>query len=362
MPDSDATIHTLDVPGARLYYERRGSGPLLLMIGSPMDSTGFAPLADALADDYTVVTYDPRGIGNSSLQDTTQDVTPEQQAEDVHRLLSALGGQPADVFGSSGGAVVGLALVTAHPDQVRTLVAHEPPVVELLPDRVRVRAQIQDIYDTYRADGADKAMQKFMAHAGLGDALGQEDAARWEPSPEEMARAGDLGSIGRPLAATQQLAQEAHGPPLVWLGSADCRTGCAITPISGRFSKRARNLQRPLAVVAGALQPGCSRRTRAVIDVGNDRTAAEGGADRRSARRRGRADPSIAPSAPYGRPHQSPRGSHANMRSDRKPASEAGGRAGVCPGLHDDPHRRSLTGGAHSSSRLAPMRFTQSSR
>jgi len=115
-------------------------------------------------------------------------VTPEQQADDVHRLLSALGAQPAYVFGSSGGAVVGLALVTAHPDQVRTLVAHEPPVVELLPDSAQVRDQIEDIYHTYRADGADKAMQKFMAHAGLGDAPGQEDAPRWEPSPEQMAR------------------------------------------------------------------------------------------------------------------------------------------------------------------------------
>jgi pimeloyl-ACP methyl ester carboxylesterase len=189
MPDRGPTTHTLDVPGARLYFERRGSGPLLLMIGSPMDSTGFAGLADALAGDYTVVTYDPRGIGNSSREDTTEDVTPEQQADDVHRLLSTLGGEPAHVFGSSGGAVVGLALVTAHPGQVRTLVAHEPPVVGLLPDSAQERAEIEDIYDTYRADGAEKAMQKFMAHAGLGDASGQEaDAARWEPSPEEMAR------------------------------------------------------------------------------------------------------------------------------------------------------------------------------
>jgi clorobiocin biosynthesis protein CloN7 len=188
MPDADPTIHILGVPGARLYYERRGSGPLLVMLGSPMDSTGFAPLANALADQYTVVTYDPRGIGNSSREDTAEDVTPEQQAEDVHLLLSTLGGEPADVFGSSGGAVVGLALVIAHPDQVRTLVVHEPPVVELLPDSARVRAQIQDIYGTFRAEGADKAMRKFMAHAGLGEALGQEDAPRWEPSPEEMAR------------------------------------------------------------------------------------------------------------------------------------------------------------------------------
>src|SRR6516162_3872959 len=158
MPDPSLTAQALDVPGARLYYEQRGTGPLLLMIGSPMDSTGFAGLASALADRYTTVTYDPRGIGDSSREDTDRDVTPQQQAEDVHRLLSALGGGPADVFGSSGGAVVGLALVTAHPGDVRTLVAHEPPVIELLPDRDQLHAQIQDIYDTYRTEGANKAM------------------------------------------------------------------------------------------------------------------------------------------------------------------------------------------------------------
>jgi pimeloyl-ACP methyl ester carboxylesterase len=189
MPEPSLLAQVLDVPGARLHYERRGTGPLLLLIGSPMDSTGFAGLANVLADRYTVVTYDPRGIGNSSREDTDQDVTPEQQADDVHRLLAVLDGEPADVFGSSGGAVVGLALITAHPGQVRTLVAHEPPVIELLPDRAQLRAQIQDIYDTYRADGADKAMQKFMTHAGLGNPAAQdEDTPRWEPSPEQIAR------------------------------------------------------------------------------------------------------------------------------------------------------------------------------
>jgi pimeloyl-ACP methyl ester carboxylesterase len=189
MPDSALVTHTLEVPGARLYYERRGSGPLLLMIGSPMGSAGFAPLAGALAGDYSVVTYDPRGIGNSSREDGTQDVTPDQQADDVRRLLSALGGEPAHVFGSSGGATVGLALAAADPGRVRTLVAHEPPVIELLPDGAQVRAQMQDVYDTYRADGADKAMQKFMACAGLGGEAGQHaQAPQWEPSPEQIAQ------------------------------------------------------------------------------------------------------------------------------------------------------------------------------
>ena len=199
MPGSSLTAHALNVPGARLYYERRGTGPLLLMIGSPMDSTGFAGLAAALAGRYTVVTYDPRGIGNSSREDTGQDVTPGQQADDVRRLVSVLGGGPVDVFGSSGGAVVGLALVTAHPGEVRTLVAHEPPVIELLPDRDQLRAQIQDIYDTYRDDGPDKAMTKFMAHAGLGNpAAPGEGAPRWEPSPEQVARM--RGTTGQILA------------------------------------------------------------------------------------------------------------------------------------------------------------------
>jgi clorobiocin biosynthesis protein CloN7 len=189
MTGSDPVTNKLDVPGARLYYERRGTGPLLLLIGSPMDSTGFAGLAGALAGHHTVVTYDPRGTGNSTRENTTQDVTPGQQADDVHRLLSVLGDQPADVFGSSGGAVVGLALVTAHPGQVRTLVVHEPPVIELLPDRGQLRAQIQDIYDTYRNDGPDKAMGKFMAHAGLGNpAAPGEGAPQWEPSPEQLER------------------------------------------------------------------------------------------------------------------------------------------------------------------------------
>jgi clorobiocin/coumermycin A biosynthesis protein CloN7/CouN7 len=181
--------HMLDVPGARLYYERRGTGSLLLLIGSPMDSTGFAGLVGALAGDYTVVTYDPRGTGNSTREDTDQDVTPEQQADDVYRLLAALGGEPADVFGSSGGAVVGLALVSARPGQVGTLVAHEPPVIELLPDRAQLRAEVQDIYDTYQAGEADQAIGKFMALAGVGNPAAQDEGApRWEPSPEQVAR------------------------------------------------------------------------------------------------------------------------------------------------------------------------------
>jgi pimeloyl-ACP methyl ester carboxylesterase len=171
----------LNVPGARLYYETRGAGPLLLLIGSPMDSTGFAALAAEMSADHTAVSYDPRGIGRSTRTDADADITPELQANDVHRLIAALGGGPVDFFGSSGGAVVGLALVTAHPSDVRTLVAHEPPVFAALADEAYRAEQVivmRRIYETYRTDGWAAAMQMFLAEIGID---------RWEPSPEQLA-------------------------------------------------------------------------------------------------------------------------------------------------------------------------------
>ncbi|RKN39332.1 alpha/beta fold hydrolase [Micromonospora endolithica] len=162
------TEHTLDVPGARLRYEVRGTGPLLLVMGSPMDAGAFASLADALADGYTVVTHDPRGISGSTIDDPEQDSTPELRADDVAALLDALGAGSADIFGSSGGAVTGLALAQRHPGRVRTLVAHEPPLLELLPDVEAQRAGVDGIIDTFHAEGVGPAWGRFMANAGYG--------------------------------------------------------------------------------------------------------------------------------------------------------------------------------------------------
>src|SRR5664279_5105180 len=139
---------SLDVPGARLHYEVRGSGPLLLVIGSPMPAADFTALAHALAVDHTVVTYDPRGLAGSTIDDPDQDATPDLRADDVAAIIDALGAESADVFGSSGGAVTGLALVTRHPGLVRTLIAHEPPVTELLPDAEQQRAATEDMIET----------------------------------------------------------------------------------------------------------------------------------------------------------------------------------------------------------------------
>jgi pimeloyl-ACP methyl ester carboxylesterase len=155
--------HYLGVPDGKVYYEVRGSGPLLLVVGQPMTSGPFAPLADLLAEDHTVVTYDPHGLGQSVTDDPPDQVTPEIEADDLARIIEAVGGGPADVFGSSGGAVAGLALAVEHPDKVGTLIAHEPPVCELLPDAAQGRAAVDDVAEAYLASGSGAAWGKFVS-------------------------------------------------------------------------------------------------------------------------------------------------------------------------------------------------------
>src|SRR5690349_3942060 len=131
--------HVLETAEVDLTYDVRGplptadGRPPLFMIGQPMDAGGFATLASYFPD-RTVITYDPRGLGRSSRKDGRVDHTPDVQAEDVHAIIEALGVGPVEMFGSSGGAVTALALVTAYPEDVTTLVAHEPPMIPVLPD------------------------------------------------------------------------------------------------------------------------------------------------------------------------------------------------------------------------------------
>jgi pimeloyl-ACP methyl ester carboxylesterase len=180
---------TLKVPGASLYYEITGSGPLLLMIpGAPADAGAFAAIAGQLADRYTVVTYDWRGSSRSPLDEPPGDLhdgLPMQvQGDDAGHLLAALADGPAYVLGCSGGALTGLDLAARHPEQVDTLVAHEPPAWNLLPDSAGWRAAFQQVYETYHSDGAGPAMQQFIAAAVRGD--GPPPAGEPGPSSQEQ--------------------------------------------------------------------------------------------------------------------------------------------------------------------------------
>ena len=158
---------TLAVPGARLYYELRGSGPLVAIVGAPMHSAPFAPLADQLAVDHTVLTMDPRGHFGSVLEDPDADSTPPLRADDLAHLLRHVDAGPAAVLGSSGGAVTTLALVQAYPQLVRIAVAHEPPLAQLLEDREHQLALSEDTIATFVGGDALGAVRKFMANAGF---------------------------------------------------------------------------------------------------------------------------------------------------------------------------------------------------
>lgn len=163
---TEPRAQTLEVPGAVLTYDVRrndsSTEPVLLMIGSPMGAAGFGTLSGYFTE-RTVVTYDPRGVERSTRTDGAPESTPEVHADDLHRLINSLDSGPVDLLASSGGAVNALALVTRHPEQVRTLVAHEPPAAQYLPDREEALAAIKDIYETYQRGGLGPGMAKFIA-------------------------------------------------------------------------------------------------------------------------------------------------------------------------------------------------------
>jgi pimeloyl-ACP methyl ester carboxylesterase len=162
---TEPTIHTLDVPGAVLAYDvREPEEPSdhrpLFVFGSPMGASGFEQLVSHFGD-RAVITYDPRGM-NRSIRTPGSELTAETHADDYHRVVEAADLAPVDAFGSSGGGMCALHWVVAHPEDVHTLVSHEPPLVTLLEDREMAIKVNADIVDTYHRDGFGPAMAKFI--------------------------------------------------------------------------------------------------------------------------------------------------------------------------------------------------------
>src|SRR6202035_6193458 len=162
------TMHILETAGADIAYDVHGALPAadgrrpLLMIGQPMQASGFGTLASHFPD-RTVVTYDPRGLGRSTRKDGRVDNAPTVQANDVHAVIEALGAGPVEMFASSGGAVTALALVAAYPDDVVSLVAHEPPLIPVLPDAAAAERARAGVRDAYEVKGSNSGMAAFMA-------------------------------------------------------------------------------------------------------------------------------------------------------------------------------------------------------
>ncbi len=212
---TEPKTHTLDAPGAVLHYDVRSNDsatePVLLLIGSPMGASGFTTLAGHFQD-RTVVTYDPRGADRSKRTDGAAETTPDEHADDLHRLISALDAGPVDIFASSGGAVNALALVAKHPEQVRTLVAHEPPAARELPDRESALPVFADIRQTYYRSGYGPAMAKFIAMVGHEGPIPADWTDRPAPDPAHFGLpTEDDGSRDDPLVGQNMLSCPGYG-------------------------------------------------------------------------------------------------------------------------------------------------------
>jgi pimeloyl-ACP methyl ester carboxylesterase len=231
---TEPSTHTLAVPGAVLTYDVRkpatpsGHRPVFVF-GSPMAASGFSQLVSHLGD-RTVITYDPRVSERSRLEEGA-DVSYEVHADDVHRVVESTGLGPVDVFASSGGAVAALAWVLAHPDEVVTVVAHEPPLSTLLEDREMLDRVSADIVATYRTKGQGPAMAKFIQLVMHDGPLPDDYLDRPAPEPAQLGlSAEDDGGDDALLA--HNLRMPAYHPD----GDALRASGVRIVPAVGATS------------------------------------------------------------------------------------------------------------------------------
>ena len=239
------TTHVLETAEADIAYDVHGplptadGRPPLVMIGQPMAAGGFATLASHLPD-RTAVAYDPRGLGRSTRKDGRVDHSPTVQAEDVHAVIEALGAGPVEMFASSGGAVAALALVAAYPDDVSTLVAHEPPLIPVLPDAPAAERARAAVRGAYEAKGWGAGMAAFIAMTSWQGEYTGEYFAQPAPDPAQFGMpTEDDGSRDDPLLSDRSWAVSSYRPDVDALAAAPTRVVIAVGEESqGTFTGR----------------------------------------------------------------------------------------------------------------------------
>ena len=237
--------HTLETNEATIVYDVQGplptadGRPPLFMIGQPMDASGFRTLASYFPD-RTVITYDPRGLGRSTRNDGGVDNVPTVQAEDVHAVINALGVGPVEMFASSGGAVTALALVTEYPNDITVLVAHEPPMVSVLPDAEAAERALDRFRGAYAASGWGAGMAAFIATTSWQGEFTEDFFAQPLPDPAQFGMpTEDDGSRDDPLLSDRSLSVTSYHPDFDALAAAPTRIVLAVGEESkGTFTGR----------------------------------------------------------------------------------------------------------------------------
>jgi pimeloyl-ACP methyl ester carboxylesterase len=237
--------HTLETAEAATVYDVEGplptadGRPPLFMIGQPMDASGFRTLASYFPD-RTVITHDPRGLGRSVRKDGRVDKVPTVQAGDVHAVIRALDAGPVEMFASSGGAVTSLALVAAYPNDVTVLVAHEPPLVPVLPDAEAAERAMAQFRDAYAAKGQGFGMAAFIAMTSWQGEFTEEYFAQATPDPAQFGMPSeDDSSRDNPLLSDRSTAVSSYRPDVEALVAARTRIVIAVGEESeGTFTGR----------------------------------------------------------------------------------------------------------------------------
>jgi pimeloyl-ACP methyl ester carboxylesterase len=237
--------HTLETAEAAIVYDVEGplptadGRPPLFMIGQPMDASGFRTLVSYFPD-RTAITYDPRGLGRSIRKDGRVDNVPTIQAGDVHAVIRALDVGPVEMFASSGGAVTSLALVAAYPNDVTVLVAHEPPLVPVLPDAGAADRAMAQFRDAYAATGQGFGMAAFIAMTSWQGEFTEEYFAQATPDPAQFGMPSeDDGSRDNPLLSERSTAVTSYRPDFEALVAAPTRIVIAVGEESaGTFTGR----------------------------------------------------------------------------------------------------------------------------
>ena len=241
---TEPATQTLEVPGATLAYDVRrrdpSAEPILFLVGSPMGAAGFGTLAGHFID-RTVLTYDPRGSERSQKTDPMSLSTPEDHGDDLHRIIQAVGGGPVDMFASSGGAANALALVAKHPEDVRTLVAHEPPLASIVPDREYAMAAARAVNETYQRSGWGAAMAHFIAVSSHHGPFTAEVAGQPPPDPAMFGLpTNDDGTRTDPMLGQNMITGTHYEPDFDALRAASTRIVMAAGAESeGQITSRA---------------------------------------------------------------------------------------------------------------------------
>ncbi|HYJ24463.1 MAG TPA: alpha/beta hydrolase [Acidimicrobiia bacterium] len=232
----------IEAPGATVTYDvHAGDSPdatPLFLIGSPMAAPGFVTLASYFTD-RTVITYDPRGSERSQLTEPTRPPTPEQHADDLHQIIEEIGAGPVDMFASSGGAVNALALVARHPEDVGRLVAHEPPLPRILPDREAALAAARAVHETYMRSGWGAGMGHFIAVVSHQGEFPEDFAQQPPPDPQMFGMpADDDGSRTDPLLGLALVGSVGYEPDFEALRATSTRIVMAAGNEEGTIANR----------------------------------------------------------------------------------------------------------------------------